>query len=162
MREIRKDSIDWSEQLWRYLKVSRFIWTLENARLYFAAATQFTDRFEGAAAVLPPDFPVDPRYIEPEQMDDINRRFKRLYKVSCWHRSDYESNAMWHLYAEQSKGIAICSTPERLRSAIKPFQIWSTAQPEQLWGGPGRVCGPAEGAAALLRKRTVFPQTPGF
>jgi hypothetical protein len=93
MREIRKEGIDWSEQLWRYFKVSRFAWTLENAKLYFAAASQFADRFEGAAAVLPPDSLIDPRYVKPEQMDQINRRFKRLYKVNCWHRADYESNA---------------------------------------------------------------------
>jgi hypothetical protein len=111
---------------------------LENAKLYFAATTQFADRFEGAAAVLPPDFPIDPRYLEPEQMDEINRRFKRLYKVNCWHRADYESNAMWHLYAEQSKGVAICSTPDRMRAAINPFRLRPTWGTEDLWAGPVR------------------------
>jgi len=55
MREISDGRIDWQESLWRYFKVERFIWTLENSRLYFAASTQFTDRFEGATAVLPAD-----------------------------------------------------------------------------------------------------------
>jgi hypothetical protein len=88
--------------------------------------------------VLAPDFPIDPRYVEPEQMDEINRRFKRLYKVNCWHRADYESNAMWHLYAEQSKGVAICSTPDRMRAAIKPFRLRPTWGIEDLWAGPVR------------------------
>ena len=81
MREIWKEGIDWSEPLWRYFKVSRFAWTLENAKLYFAAATQFTDRFDGAAAVLPPDFPIDPRYVGPEQVNRITPQMvRRLFK----------------------------------------------------------------------------------
>lgn len=136
MREIWEEGIDWSEPLWRYFKVPRFAWTLANAKLYFAASTQFTDRFEGAAAVLPPDFPVDPRYREPDIMEQIGIRFRRHYKIHCWHRADYESNAMWHLYAEQSKGMAICSTPDRMRAAIKPFHLHPSFAEEDLWIGP--------------------------
>ena len=136
MNPIWKDGIDWFEQLWRYFKVSRFASTLENSKLYFAASSQFPDRFEGAAAVLPPDFPIDPRYAERDQMDAIEHRFRRLYKVHCWHRADYESNAMWHLYGEQAKGVAICSTPDRLRAAIKPFRLQPAFETEDLWGGP--------------------------
>jgi hypothetical protein len=136
MREIWKEGIDWSEPVWRYFKVSCFAWTLENAKLYFSASTQFTDRFEGAAAVLPPDFPVDPRYAQPDMMESIQIRFRRLYKIHCWHRAEYESNAMWHLYAEQSKGLAICSTPERMRAAIKPFRLQPTFAPEDIFAGP--------------------------
>jgi hypothetical protein len=135
-RPIWKEDFNWSEQLWRYFKVQRFGWLLENAILYFAAATQFADRFEGAAAVLPPDFQVDPRYVEREEMDEINFHFKRLYKINCWHRADYESDAMWHLYAEQRKGLAVCSTPERLRSAIQPFRLRPNCGTEDLWAGP--------------------------
>lgn len=138
VNDIWKDGIDWTEQLWRYFKVSRFAWTLENSKLYFAASTQFPDRFEGASAVLPPDFPVDPRYQEREMMEEVNFGFRKLYKINCWHRADYESNAMWHLYAEQSKGVAICSTPERLRAAIKPFRLRPTYTTEDVWAGPVR------------------------
>src|SRR5947209_3430531 len=109
MRTIGKDEFDWSEQLWRYFRLTRFAWMLESSQLYFAAASQFSDRFEGAAAVLPPDFPVDPRY---EQMDYAEAAFfesRRKKKINCWHRAEYESNAMWRLYAGEGKGIAICS-----------------------------------------------------
>lgn len=135
MRCIWKEEIEWGELLWRYLKVSRFTWTLENSKLYFAASTQFTDRFEGAAAVLPPDFPVDPRY---EQMDSMERayfKWRHLFKISCWHRAEYESNAMWRLYAEESKGVAICSTADRMRAGIKPYYLKNPDYPEILWAG---------------------------
>jgi hypothetical protein len=136
MLEIYEGGIDWQESLWRYFKVDRFIWTLENAKLYFAASTQFTDRFEGATAVLPPDFPVDPRFTGMEFSERAFFALRKLMKISCWHRADYESDAMWKLYAEQSKGVAICTTPERLRAALKPFRLEPTFGIEDLWAGP--------------------------
>jgi hypothetical protein len=84
---------------------------------------------------LPPDFPVDPRY---QDMDDTERAYfdwKYLNKINCWHRADYESNAMWRLYAEESKGIAICSTPARMKEAIKPYYLHNPDYPEILWAG---------------------------
>jgi hypothetical protein len=136
LRDIWGDSIDWKEQLWRYFKVERFLWTLEKSQLYFAASTQFPDRFEGATAVLPPDFPVDPRYQEMEFGEAAFFALRKLMKISCWHRADYESDAMWHLYAEQRKGVAIRTTAERIRAAFKPFRLKPTYGIEDLWGGP--------------------------
>jgi hypothetical protein len=135
MREISDGSINWQESLWRYFKVGRFRWTLQNSRLYFAASSQFTDRFEGATAVLPPDFPVDPRF---QRMEGSERAFfalRKLMKISCWHREEYESDAMWKLYAEQSKGVAICTTADRMRTAIKPFRLQPAYGIEDLWAG---------------------------
>ena len=81
MRDVWGDGIEWTERLWRYLRVDRFTWTLQRRALYFAASTQFTDKFEGASAVMAPDFPVDPRYAEMEHMEAINFRFRRLMKT---------------------------------------------------------------------------------
>jgi hypothetical protein len=63
---------------------------------------------------------------------------KRLTKLNCWHRADYESDAMWKLYAEQRKGIAICSTPDRMRRAFEPFRLRPEYGVEDLWGSPVR------------------------
>jgi hypothetical protein len=136
MREISDGRIEWQESLWRYFKVERFIWTLENSRLYFAASTQFTDRFEGATAVLPPDFPVDPRFQEMEYVERAFFALRKLMKISCWHRAEYESDAMWKLYAEQSKGVAICTTADRIKAAAKPFRLQPNYGVEELWAGP--------------------------
>ena len=57
-------------------------------------------------------------------------------KISCWHRADYESDALWKLYAAEHKGVAICSTPERMRAAIQPFRLQPTYGTEDLWAGP--------------------------
>ena len=136
MRTIEDIEVDWNEQLWRYVKLARFLELMRTSRFYFAAATQFADPFEGAVAVQVNMPPPDPRYAE---MEDLERAFfalKRMTKINCWHRADYESDAMWKLYAEASKGIAICTTPERMRAAFKPFRLRETYGAEDLWGSP--------------------------
>jgi hypothetical protein len=111
---------------------------MDTGALYFASARQFEDRFEGAVAVMPPDFPVDPRYTEPAYGEKAFEELRRLTKVNCWHRADYESDAMWQLYAGKRKGVAICTTPERLRAAAKPFRL----KPE--YGHEDLFCGNVE------------------
>lgn len=118
------------------MKLSRFLALIENGRAYFAATTQFADPFEGAVAVQVNAPPPDPRYAEMENMERVFFELKRMTKVSYWHRADYESDAMWKLYAEASKGIAICTTPERMRAAFKPFRLREDYGVEDLWGSP--------------------------
>lgn len=67
-----------------------------------------------------------------------NTEKRALAHVLDWKGADYESKAMWHLYAEQSKGVAIRSTPDRMRAAIKPFRLRPTWGTEELWAGPVR------------------------
>jgi hypothetical protein len=107
-----------------------------NRRLYFASANQFADPFEGAVAVQTNLPPSDPRYAEMDPVDRAFFQLKRLTKLNCWHRAEYESDAMWKLYAGQSKGISICSTPDRMRGALQPFRLQPHYGVEDLWGGP--------------------------
>jgi len=80
-----------------------------------------------------PDFPVDPRYQEREFLEQAYFRFRRLMKISCWHRADYESDAMWKLYAAESKGVAICSTPDRMRAPFSRSSSIRSFATEDLW-----------------------------
>ncbi len=138
MRTIEGIQIDWNETLWRYCSVERFEWTLGNGQIYFAAADQFVDPFEGAVAVQTNVPPPDPRYAEMEHGERAFLRLKRLTKLNCWHRAEYESDAMWKLYAGQSKGIAVCSTPDRMRRSFQPFRLRPDYGVEELWGSPVR------------------------
>jgi hypothetical protein len=135
MQIVGKTEPTWSEPLWRYFKAGHFISLIESSCLYFAAATQFADPFEGAVAVMPPDFQVDPRYPYLDAGERAFKQLKRLIKINCWHRADYESDAMWKLYAGESKGVAICTTPERIRAAARPFRLAPEYEPEDLFCG---------------------------
>mgnify|MGYP003591443300 CR=1 FL=1 len=114
LRIIDNQELDTTEPLWRYFKTERFLQLLESSHLYFAAARQFEDPFEDAVAVLPPGFPVDPRYAGLESHERAFEELHRLTKVSCWHRANYESDAMWQLYAGSRKGVAVRTNAERI------------------------------------------------
>lgn len=124
------------ERLWKYFKFERFISALKMDQIYFAAAQQFADPFEGAVAVVMNAAPSDPRYTEMESYERAFYQLKRLTKISCWHRAAYESDAMWKLYAGEHKGIAVCTTPDRMRAAFKPFRLKPEYGHEDLWAGP--------------------------
>lgn len=135
MHIVGDQELNMSEPLWRYFKTERFIDLLQSKQLYFASARQFEDPFEGAVAVLPPGFPVDPRYATQESGEQAFEELRRLTKISCWHRASYESDAMWQLYAGLRKGVAVRTSPERITCAIKPFRLKPEYGEEALWMG---------------------------
>jgi hypothetical protein len=55
-------------------------------------------------------------------------------------RAAYESPAMWKLYAGEHKGIAICTTPDRMRAAFKPFRLKPEYRARGSMGGACRIC----------------------
>ncbi len=136
VRTLEGVNIGWDETVWRYCSVERFEWIAANNQIYFASANQFVDPFEGAVAVQLNPPPADPRYAEMDFGEKAFFELKRLTKLNCWHRAAYESDAMWRLYAGQSKGVAICSTPNRMREAFRPFRLKPEYGAEDLWGGP--------------------------
>ena len=83
MKEIYENSVDWNETLWRYFSTERFLEVLNSSEMYFAAATQFEDPFEGAVAVISPEYKNDPRYEEMERYEKAFYELKRLTKISC-------------------------------------------------------------------------------
>lgn len=124
MKEVFTNTINWKQKCWRYFKLDRFISSLQQDHIYFAAANEFEDKFEGAVSLQPPD---STHYLTSSQIINFtNNAFKelqRLTKVICWHQADYESDMMWKLYAQQRKGVAICSNPGRMKNAFKPFKL---------------------------------------
>ena len=135
MRPFNNHDIDFDQSIWRYMGVERLRDMLQSRTIHFAAATQFDDPFEGAVAVQPFDFPVDPRYAEPDPGERAFRELKRLTKISCWHREDHESDAMWQLYSGEGKGIAIVSNARRLDNSLGPYRIRPEYGEEDIWGG---------------------------
>lgn len=136
MSKIGHAAIEGNETLYKYFRFEHFLSMLAEHRLYFASANQFADPFEGAVAVQLNAPPPDPRYAQMESGERAFFELKRLTKISCWHRAAYESDAMWKLYAGEHKGIAICTTPDRIRAAFKPFRLKPEYGVEDLLGGP--------------------------
>lgn len=124
-----------AEPLWRYFKTERFLESLARGSLHFPSARQFEDRFEGAVGVEPHDSPIDGRDDEFGDIDWAFEELRRLTKVSCWHRADFESDAMWKIYATDHKGLAVRTTAERLKAGLRPFRLAPNYGEEIPWWG---------------------------
>jgi len=108
--------------IWRYMDFPKFVWMLDQRRLYFCNIDKFKidDPFEGSC--LPSKLlkgtteNVAKNYVE--KMNSCGLPLT----VNCWHLNDCESAAMWKLYGGANKGIAIQST---FRKMIKAFEEFS-------------------------------------
>jgi hypothetical protein len=108
--------------LWRYMTFEKFCWLVEKSSLYHARLDQFGDPFECA---------VTERYARQRDTRDLalgqnyrdatlwmakSMRFR--YFATCWHASEYESDAQWRIYAPGGAGIATVSTMQRMRESV--------------------------------------------
>lgn len=91
------------QMVWRYMRLSRFLWMLKESKLYFSRPAEFEDDpYEGT---IP--------FANASQIEDNLKAAyglqRRLAAISCWHMNDFESVAMWKLYVEGPDGVAIQS-----------------------------------------------------
>ena len=136
MRELSAGTIAWDAHVWRYFDLRRFFELLDTSTLYFASANEFEDPFEGAVYVERANHVRDATLHRIGMVDRSFSELKRLTKINCWHAAHYESAAMWELYAARNKGIALRTTPKRMRAAFTPFRLSPEYGTEDLWAGP--------------------------
>lgn len=136
MKELKPNTINWEQKCWRYFKLDRLIDALENGYMYFPSANEFEDGFEGATLITSDK--IQNLIDETSSLYYINKAFKelkRLTKINCWHKADYENDLMWKIYSEDKKGVAITTTPEKMKDAFKPYKIKSEYADEDLYIG---------------------------
>src|SRR3990172_1070531 len=117
----RFDSPDDKAEIWRYMDLAKLVWMLDKQCLYFCNIARLaeTDRFE--ASYWPMGFL---KKLPSDAAKDFAERMKSCgppLTVNCWHLNDFESAAMWNLYSEINKGIAIQSTFGALVGAFHRF-----------------------------------------
>ena len=105
--------------LWRYMDFTKFVSLLEKSALFFCRADLLGDPFEGsispASPAANPQAPTEGSY----RLHAIDlREIARLAHVSCWHAGEFESEAMWRLYAREKDGIGIRTDFSRFRHAF--------------------------------------------
>jgi hypothetical protein len=103
--------------------------------LYFAAATQFEDTYEGAIRVVPAGLAGLPVGSKAAAFNAFLGNVRNHYKVSCWHRAAIENALMWQAYASKGRGAAICTTLERFVHAVKPFRLGHESPNVVFWCG---------------------------
>lgn len=104
--------------LWRYLDFTKFVSLLERSALFFSRADKLGDPFEGSLSKVnlntPPAFALNFPGYYLERRQTIWMDYRRYITVNCWHWSEYESAAMWSVYAREQYGIAIRTDFKRL------------------------------------------------
>ena len=134
---------DPSDVLWRYMDLGKFISILCTEKLYFAPLCGMDDPFEGAKGTIDNKFEWDEFYKEELGLivekefgaeatlnDEQEKQFldwlheageidRKSVCVSCWHRNDLESEAMWKLYSMNvTNAIAIRTTAQNLYEGL--------------------------------------------
>jgi hypothetical protein len=106
-------------KLWRYMDLAKFLAILEDEALFFAAAANMSDKFEGARSpvnvAVRSELAHSPEYKGLAAFQTLieapySQLLTRYTYLSCWHASEHESAAMWSLYQHDGRGIAIRTT----------------------------------------------------
>jgi hypothetical protein len=133
--------------IWKYMDFAKFAYVLTTRSLYFACPSELQDPYEGGlprshveawSKILQsradhmiarrPAFAAQSP-ISLQLFDSLMEKFAgeirgarataiSRFGVCCWHKSDYESAAMWKLYSASGQGIAIESTVGRLKASL--------------------------------------------
>ncbi|MBI2335771.1 MAG: DUF2971 domain-containing protein [Deltaproteobacteria bacterium] len=131
-----------NSKLWRYIDFPKFESLIQKKTLYFASAKEFTDTFEGS--ITQPDQQIWKQEMSKLQLDQLHyisqksiafEKLRGLTKINCWHLSEHESDAMWKIYLQQEKGIALQTTISRFFSALKPYRLQPEYDDEIIWIG---------------------------
>ena len=119
-----------SSSLWRYMDFTKFVSTLEKSTLYFCRADCLGDPFEGSYPRANTPIREDlKRQLEElagqdegvkylKLTSDSNRFIRKITFLNCWHVSEFESAAMWRLYAKTNEAVAVRSTYRKLRTCL--------------------------------------------
>lgn len=100
--------------LWKYLDFTKFVSLLEKRALHFARTDKLGDPFEGSY----PRRNLRLSQASRAELKAIGEINQSSILVDCWHWSGYESEAMWKLYADWERGIAIRTTFRDMRESF--------------------------------------------
>lgn len=134
--------------LWKFMDLGKFLSLIQRSELYFRRADCFDDPYEGARGMKKNETLWDDYYRnwlieavkstkqitgknvpdEKAQQESIRllsdlKKISKIDRVSsficCWHANEFESEAMWNLYTNDTKqGIAIQTSYENLYLAL--------------------------------------------
>ena len=113
-------------KIWRYIDFAKFISLLDTRKLFFTRADKFNDSFEGsypnanknARENAYKGLAKDTKKAILEDLPKIRESMRKCFLINCWHINENESAAMWEIYTNKSKGIAIQSSFSSLKKSF--------------------------------------------
>ena len=116
-------------KIWRYMNFAKYVSFLEESALHFGRSDKFEDPLEGSFPLYNvrkrQEVYTDSGGMTDEQFNRFSQNFSSAMKqhrqrvfLNCWHMNEYESVAMWRLYAKTNEAMAIQSTYANLHKCL--------------------------------------------
>ncbi len=101
-----------SIRLWRYMDFTKFASFISSSTLFFCRSDLFVDPFEGTYSkanvrLRPYVYHGLEMQNNPCHSSTFIKWSKEWACINCWHANEYESAAMWDLYAKTNEAVAI-------------------------------------------------------
>ncbi len=109
---------DANAKVWRYMDFTRFVSMLENRGFFFSRLDRLGDPFEGSLSRADEDLREHYSDSVRAAAASFTVNSRKRVMVNCWHMGAHESEAMWKLYADGGRGLAIQSTYDKLCRAV--------------------------------------------
>src|ERR1700722_10916388 len=133
--EERKRPKHLTRWLWRHMSFAKFLWLLQNKRLWLARADTLNDPWELALAGDQLDHVILRRPIRPldsiapdepilDRAVRINKLWRETTFINCWSRAEHESYALWKLFCGSNDGVAICVPTRWLQQAFGNVKLY--------------------------------------
>ncbi|WP_182376736.1 DUF2971 domain-containing protein [Nocardioides sp. WS12] len=120
--------------IWRYMDLARFMSLLQTGSLWLARLDLLGDPHEGAFSY--PTVQAREVWVDSflalarsngavagpgreEMLAQLGTRKSTSVSVNCWHMNPNESAAMWRIYQQEGRGVAVRSTVGRLDAALR-------------------------------------------
>lgn len=117
------ESYNKNQNIFRYIEIEKLILLLTENAFPLSRMTLFNDPYEGSSPKRfieiekqrmktfigdkkPKDYRENKDAFVKNSMN-LEYNWRKNYFISCWHANNYESEAMWRLYSNYHKGIAI-------------------------------------------------------
>ncbi len=123
---------DENKTIWRYMDFTKFSSLISTGQLFFNRGDLFEDKFEGSLTEATfsrinnsafdkfyrAHFPSELVKAYENNKKSFWREVKKWTVINCWHMNEYESDAMWKLYASKNAGVAVKSTFRQLADSF--------------------------------------------
>ncbi len=115
---------DENVKIWRCMDFTKYVSLLSSETLYFSRSDRFGDPYEGATSHantslrqnVYKDKPIPKEMLEKYSI--FAEWVRQWTYINCWHMNEYESAAMWKLYARIDEAVAIQSTYRKLKNCL--------------------------------------------
>lgn len=112
-------------KVWRYMDLTKFLFILETETLFFptVASLRKADKWEGSWSNFEFSEYVGGTSSSQSEIKEFwfslqSKVASHQVGVSCWHKSEDQSNAMWKIYLSGNEGIAIQTSFGNLKEAF--------------------------------------------